>query len=128
MRGRGERVFGQSRLSGGGSSVLGMRGRARGVTVSSVMSSLSTSEASPFLHAFSLFNWGEFRTSDGIYIHSVGIMLGVRGKMGLGSDSSFLKGKDVHFLGVEDLCLIHPSFNCGGDSSHGEDHRGDLLV
>ena len=48
--------------------------------------------------------------------------------MGLGCNLSLLKGKDAHLLGMEDLSLIDPSFDSGGDVSHGEDHRGDLLV
>ena len=55
-------------------------------------------------------------------------MMGAQREMGLGGNSSFSKGKDVHFLGMQDFCLIYPSLDCGGDGKHGEDHRGNLLV
>ena len=48
--------------------------------------------------------------------------------MNLGCDSSCLKGEDMHLLGMEDLSLINPSSDGGGDSGHGEDHRGDFLI
>ena len=42
--------------------------------------------------------------------------------------SSLLKVQDADSLHVEDLGLINPSFDGGGDQRHGEDHLGDLLV
>ena len=39
-----------------------------------------------------------------------------------------MKGKDLHLLGMEDLCLINPSFDSGGNGGHREDHRGNLLI
>ena len=54
--------------------------------------------------------------------------MGMRGEMGLGGNSSLSKGKDSHLLGVEDLQLINPSLDGGGDSEHGEDHISDFLI
>ena len=48
--------------------------------------------------------------------------------MSLGGDLSFFQGKDVHFLDMEDLCLIYPPLDGGGDGRHGEDHGSNLLV
>ena len=55
-------------------------------------------------------------------------MVGARGVMSLGGDLSFFQGKDVHVLGVEDLCLIYPPLDGSGDGRHGEDHGSNLLV
>ena len=34
----------------------------------------------------------------------------------------------MHLLGMEDLGLINPSFDGGGDGEHGEDHSSNLLI
>ena len=73
------------------------------MTVSSIVPSLSASKASPFLYTFGLFNWGELRQGDSIYIHGVGIVVGARGELGPGSDLSLSQGEDMHLLGMEDL-------------------------
>ena len=61
-------------------------------------------------------------------IHDIGVWFGARREVGLGCDSPFLKGKDMHLLGIEDLRLINPSLGSGEDISHGEDHGGNLLI
>ena len=48
--------------------------------------------------------------------------------MCLGGDSSLLKGEDAHLLGVENLSLIDPSFDCSKDGRHGKDHTGNFLI
>ena len=92
------------------------------------MSSLPAPKASSFLHALCSFDRGEFGQGDGIHIHSIRIVVRVRWEVCLGGNSSFSQGKDVHFLGVEDLGLINPPFDHRRDGGHGEDHIGDFLV
>ena len=92
------------------------------------MSYLPTSKPLSFLYALCSFDWGEFGQGDSVYFHDIGIMMGMREEMGLGGNSSLSKGKDSHLLGVEDLQLINPSLDGGGDSGHGEDHISDFLI
>ena len=93
-----------------------------------IMSYLPTSKPLSFLYALCSFDWGEFGQGDSVYFHGIGIMMGMRGEMGLGGNSSLSKDKDSHLLGVEDLQLINPSLDGGGDSGHGEDHISDFLI
>ena len=58
------------------------------MAVSSVVSGFSASKASSFLHAFRLFNRGEFGQRDGIYIHGIWVMMGARGRVIVGRGSS----------------------------------------
>ena len=98
------------------------------MAILSVVSGLPAPEALSFLHVLCSFNWGEFGQGDGIHIHGIRIVVRVRWGVYLGGDSSFSQGEDTHFLGVEDLGLIDPPFDSGGDGGHGEDHIGNLLV
>ena len=78
---RCEGILGWFGLSVGNSDLLGVRGRGRAlrrgrsVAVLSIVSSLSASEASSFLHTLCLFNWGEFGQGDGVHIHGIRIMV-----------------------------------------------------
>ena len=78
-------------------------GGGGGATVLCIVPCFPASEALSFLYALCLFNWGEFGQGDSVYIHGIGIMVGAIGKMGLGGNSSFLQGEDMHILGMEDL-------------------------
>ena len=102
--------------------------REGGTTIPGVVSSLSASEASAFLHACSLFNRSKLRQGDSIDLHSIGVALGAGRVVRLGWNASCSKGEDSHFLGMENLGLINPSCTGGGDSGHGKDHGSDLLV
>ena len=116
-RSRSKGVPGWFWLCVGHSDLLGTRRcgqawrRGWGATVLSIVSSLPAPKTLSFLCALCSFDWGEFRQGDGIYIHGIGIVVGVRGKMGLGGDSSFSQGEDTHLLGMEDLWLINPSLD-----------------
>ena len=98
------------------------------MTISSVVSSLPAPEASSFLYALCLFNWGEFGQGDSVHIHCIRIVVRARWEMCLGGNSSFSQGEDAYFLGVEDLGLINPPFDSRGDGGHGEDHISNLLI
>ena len=98
------------------------------MTILSIVSCLPAPKASSFLYVLSSFDWGEFLQGDGIDIHGIRIMVGVRWKVCLGGDLSFSQGKDAHLLSVEDLRLINPPFDGSVDGGHGEDHINKLLV
>ena len=98
------------------------------MAILSIVSSLPAPKALSFLYALCLFNWGEFRQGDGIHIHGIRIVVRARWEMCLGGNSSVSQGEDAHFLGVEDLGLIDPSFDSRGDGGHGEDHVSDFLI
>ena len=134
MRGGSRGIFGWFRLQDSdfsSSDMLRTRGSGRvlrgegGVTIPGIVSSLLAPEASPFLHAF---NWGELGQGDSVDLHGIGVSLGTGRVVVLRGDLSFLKGKDSHFLGMEDLGLINPSSDGGRDGRHGEDHGGDPLI
>ena len=98
------------------------------MTISSIVSSLPAPKALSFFYAFCSFDWGEFGQGDGVHIHGIRIVVRARWEMCLGGNLSFLQGKDVHFLSVEDLGLINPPFDSRGDRGHGEDHISNLLI
>ena len=119
-------ISGPDMLRGrGGGRVSGGKG---GTTVPGIVSCLLVSEASSFFHVFSSFDWGELRQGDSVDLHGIGVLLGIGREMDLEGDLSCLKGEDSHFLGMEDLGLINPSSAGGGNSGHGEDHGGNLLI
>ena len=85
------------------------------MAVSSIVSRFPASKTSPFLHALRVFNRGEFGQRDGIYIHGIWVVMGARGSIIVGRGSSLAKILDANKLGVENLGLIDPSLDGGGN-------------
>ena len=94
-----------------GGSVVGMGS----LTGGGIVASLSAIEAATFTDTFGTFDWGEFRETDVVDVHGIGISLW-SDECGSRLRAATTKGLDTHLLCMESFGLFNPIVNHGGDS------------